>query len=110
MTGDKDKFTTLKKYDGGSIKFVGEEVALIYRIGSIFVDGKYKINGVYYMQGLRHSLLSVSQIWNRGYEVVFIEIGCMIRKGKIGKLVAEGIKKSGNVYCIKERGGNMYVS
>lgn len=88
MTKDKDKFITLKKYDGGSVKFVGEEVALIYEIGSISIDGKHKTDGVYYVEGLRHSLLSVSQMCNRGYEFVLTKTRCMIRQGKTRKFVA----------------------
>lgn len=60
MSRNKDNFITLKKYDCGSIKFVGEEVALIYGIGSISIEGKHKTDGIYYVKGLRNSLLSVS--------------------------------------------------
>lgn len=49
MTGDKNKFITLKKYDGGSVKFAREEVAQICGIGSILIHGKHEIEGVYYV-------------------------------------------------------------
>lgn len=49
MTRDRDKFINLKKYDGGSMKILGEEVATICGIGSILVDSKHKTNNVYYV-------------------------------------------------------------
>lgn len=60
MNGDKDKFINLKKYDGGLVKFAGEEATPICGVGSISIDGKHKTNNVYYIEGMRHSLLSVS--------------------------------------------------
>lgn len=66
MTGDKEKFINHEKYDGGSMKFVGEEVAPICGIGSITIDGKHKTNDGYYVEGLRHNLLSFSQMCNKG--------------------------------------------
>lgn len=38
---------------------------------------------------------------NKGYKVLFSRIGCMIIKGKNGRVVLEGIRTSGNVYYIK---------
>ncbi|XP_059066256.1 uncharacterized protein LOC131857588 [Cryptomeria japonica] len=58
MINDKEKFLNHERYDGGSVKFVGEEVAPICRIGSITIDGKHKSNDVYCVEGLRHNLLS----------------------------------------------------
>lgn len=47
MTGDKEKFINLKKYDGGSVKSIGEEATPICRMGSILIDGKHKTDDVY---------------------------------------------------------------
>lgn len=88
MNKDKDKFIALEKYGGKSIKFVGEEAAPIYEIRSISING-------YYAEGLRHSLLSVSHICNRGYEVVFMEIGSMIRKGRTRNLATKELRQVG---------------
>lgn len=98
----------LTQYDGGLVKFIGEEVAPICGIRSISIDGKHKMNGGYYVEGMRHSFLSFSHMCNSGYEVVFTNIGCMIRKGKARNLVAEGIRTSGNAHYIKDNNGNIY--
>lgn len=60
ITSDKDRFINLKGYDSGSVKFVREDGATICGIGSVSIDGKHKTDDVYYVEGLRHSLLSVS--------------------------------------------------
>lgn len=46
MTSDKGKFINLEKYDGGSVKFVGEEATPIFEKRSIIIDGKHKTNGL----------------------------------------------------------------
>lgn len=106
MIGDKDKFINLNKYDGGSVKFVGEDGTTIRGIRSVSIDGKHKTDDVYYVEGLRHSLLSMSQMCIKGYEVLFSGSGCVIRKEKTGKRVSEGVRTCGNVYCIKDRKEN----
>ncbi|XP_059073824.1 uncharacterized protein LOC131874458 [Cryptomeria japonica] len=61
MTCDKGKFINLENYDGGSVKFAREEATPTCEKGSIIIDGKRKIDDVYYVKGLRDNLLSVSQ-------------------------------------------------
>lgn len=60
MSSDKDGFINLNKYDGGSVKIFGEDGVSIRGSGSVSIDGKHKTNDVYYVEGLRPSLLSVS--------------------------------------------------
>ncbi|XP_059077947.1 uncharacterized protein LOC131876540 [Cryptomeria japonica] len=55
---------------------------------------------------LRHSLLSMSQMCIKGYEVLFSRSGCVIRKEKTGKRVSEGVRTCGNVYYINYRKEN----
>lgn len=57
---NKDGFINVNKYDWGSMKFIGEDCAASWGIESVSIDGKHKIDYVYYIEGLRHSLLSVS--------------------------------------------------
>lgn len=71
MTCDKDRIINLKKYDGGSVKVVGEDEVAIRGNRSVSIDGQYKTNDVYYVEGLRHGLLSASQMCRKGYEVLF---------------------------------------
>lgn len=105
MTNDTYRFINIKKYDGGSMKFAWEDDAVIWGIGSVSIDGKHKTNDAYCVQRLRHSLLSVSRIYIKWYEVFFSSTRCVIKKEKIGKIAA-GVRTSGNVYYIKDREEN----
>ena len=59
MTGDMNKFVKFKSNDGGIVR-VGNNVAChIRRIGSITLDDKTNTNDVYFVDGLKHNLLSV---------------------------------------------------
>lgn len=46
--------------DGGFVIFIGEKVAPIFVKRTISIDGKHKINDIYYVKGMRYSILSVS--------------------------------------------------
>ena len=54
------------------------------------------------MIGLKHSLVSVSQICDRGNDVIFKKHGCEIRRANSGRLVAVGTRTSGNMYTLAE--------
>ncbi|XP_043710394.1 uncharacterized mitochondrial protein AtMg00810-like [Telopea speciosissima] len=54
------------------------------------------------MTGLRHNLLSISQICDKGHDVIFNTYGCEIRKSSNGKLVAAGTRTSGNLYMLTD--------
>ena len=59
MTGDMNKFVKFRNFDGGIVR-VGKNVAYhITGIGSINLDGKTNTNDVYFVDGLKHNLLSV---------------------------------------------------
>ena len=59
MTSDMNKFVKFKSHDGGIVR-VGKNVAChIIRIGFITLDGKTYIDDVYFVDGLKHNLLSV---------------------------------------------------
>ena len=59
MIGDTSKFFKFKSHDGGVFR-VGNNVAChITGFGSITLDGKTHTNDVYFVDGLKHNLLSV---------------------------------------------------
>ncbi|WP_274923123.1 hypothetical protein, partial [Streptomyces clavifer] len=72
MTGDKAKFVKLQHYEGGSVKFGNDDGAKICGKGVVqLMANKIRSEEVLYVSGLRHNLLSVSQICDKGHEVVF---------------------------------------
>ena len=69
MTGDMRKFVKFKSHDGGIVR-VGNNVAYrIIGIGSITLDGKTYTDDVYFVNGLKHNLLSVVQLMDKGYQL-----------------------------------------
>ena len=69
MTGDMSKFVKFRSRYGG-IVWVGNNTAYhITRIGSITLDGKTYIDDVYFVDGLKHNLLSVGQLMDKGYQL-----------------------------------------
>ena len=102
MTGDKQKFTKIQDYDGGSVKFGNNDGAQIVGKGTMSIsDNKIRSEDVLYVEGLKHNLLNVSQICDRGHEVIFKKQGCEVRKEKNGRIVAIGSRTSGNLYTLE---------
>ena len=62
MTGDKRKFVKLDNYDGGIVRVGNNAPCLIKGIGSITLDGKTNTDDVYFVDGLKHNLLSVGEL------------------------------------------------
>ena len=102
MTSDKSKFSKLQQYDGGSVKFGNNDGGKIVRKGLVrIIDGKIRSEEVLFVDGLKHNLLSVSQICDRGHGIFFNKHGCEITDNN-GKVVAVGIRTSGNLYILSE--------
>ena len=60
----------------------------------------HAIENVYYVNGLQHNLLSVSQICDKGNNVFFTEKECRVTNSVTGNLVLLG-KRHKNVYKAK---------
>ena len=65
-------------------------------------NGKGKAQDVLLVDVLKHNLLSVSQMCDRGCEVVFMSKDCKIKSINSGQVVAKGIRTENNVYVLKE--------
>ena len=78
MTGDKNKFTSLALKDGGNIKFRDNSKGKIIGIGNIGKSYSLIIEDVLLVDGLKHNLLSINQLCDKGYNVIFKSIMCII--------------------------------
>lgn len=59
MTCDKIKFISMKKYDGGVVRFGDDKASIIHCKGSISLDGKHSTDGVFYVEDIKKNILSV---------------------------------------------------
>ena len=97
MTGDMKKFINLKSQDGGIFRVGNNATCQVKGIGSINFDGKTNIEDVYFLDGLKHNLLSVGQLVDKGYQLQFIENACMVRDKDV-KVIGIGTRSRGNVF------------
>jgi transposase InsO family protein len=103
MTGDKDKFLSISKSKTGNVTFGNDEPGKIKGKGMVSLsNGKGKSQDVLLVDGLKHNFLSVSQMCDRGCEVVFTSKDCKIKSVNSGQVVAKGIRTDNNVYVLKE--------
>jgi hypothetical protein len=103
MTGDKDKFLSISKSKTRNVTFGNDELGKIQGKWMVSLsNGKGKSQDVLLVDGLKHNLLSVSQMCNRGCEVVFTSKDCKIKSVNRGQVVAKGIRTENNVYVLKE--------
>ena len=77
MTGDHSKFVSLTRKDGGFVTFGDNNKGKIVGIGKIIISDCC-IDNVYLVEGLKHNLLSISQLCDKGYKVVFESSQCLV--------------------------------
>jgi hypothetical protein len=103
IIGDKDKFMSISKRKTGNVTFGNDEPGKIKGKGMVSLsNGKGKSQDVMLVDGLKHNFLSVTQMCDKGCEVVFTSKDCNIKSVKLGQVVAKGIRTKNNVYVLKE--------
>jgi hypothetical protein len=81
MTGDKDKFLTLRKEKNGSVSFGNDNSSKIIGEGTVQIGNKNeKAQNVLLVEYMKHDLLSVSQMCDQGHKLTFDSEKCEIRK------------------------------
>jgi transposase InsO family protein len=105
MTGDRDKFLTLRKERNGSVSFRNDDSTKIIGNNIVRIGNKNeKAENILLVEDMKHNLLSVSQMCDQGHKVTFNSQKCKIRKEGLGKLVATAARTSSNIYVLSEIG------
>jgi len=91
-------FLTLTMKEGGNVKFGGNQSGKIIGTGTIGYSS-ISINNVWLVDGLEHNLLSISQFFDNGYDVMFEKTNCTVIKKDNKSIVFKG-KRVENVYKI----------
>ena len=71
MTGDMRKFVKFRSHDGWIFRVGNNASYHIIEIGSITLDGKTYTDGVYFVDRLKHNLLSVGHLVDKTYQLQF---------------------------------------
>ena len=113
MTRDHSKFTTVRPKDGGKVMFGGDQSGKIVGIGEIGEKDEPQIKDVYYVEGLCHNLLSVSQSADKNNWIIFDSEECLIvnkndlqiNKDKLKTLL--NAPREGNCYILNMPSNNV---
>ncbi|XP_070020263.1 intracellular protein transport protein USO1-like [Nicotiana sylvestris] len=99
MTGSKNDFLSVKALQGGSVSFGNGKKGYILGVGRIGKSLSHSIENVYYVNGLKYNLLSVSQICDKGNKVEFVS-----------KMFTVTNIMTGEVVLVAKRYKNIYVA
>jgi len=99
MTGDASQLINLKLKPVGYVTYGDNNHGRILRVGDIGGDDKVIIKDVLLVDGLKHSLLSISQICDKGYNITFEPNLWPIADSNSSETVLVG-KRINNVYML----------
>ena len=99
MTGDKSKFSSLVAKDGGLVTFGDNSKGKIIGIGKVGMNLSPCIENVLLVDGLKHNLISISQLCDKGYDVTFKEDFCLITNAKDNSVLFVASRHE-NVYTL----------
>ena len=97
MTGDHNLLYTLNSKEEGTVAFRDNAKGKIVGIGNVDNPDNPSIENVLLVDGLKHNLISISQLCDKGYKVIFDKKECSIIDSNIGKIMFTGTRKN-NVY------------
>ncbi|XP_070012253.1 uncharacterized protein [Nicotiana sylvestris] len=97
MTGNTTNFLSLKALQGGSVFSGNGKKGYILRVGKVGKSLTHSIENVYYVNGLKYSLVSVSQICDKGNKVEFLSKICTVTDLVTGEIVLVA-KRYKNIY------------
>ena len=98
MTDDKEAFITLR-IKGGMVTFGDDGKGHIIGIGKIQITPHTCLENVLCVLGLKHNLISISQLCDRGYKVSFESSLCIVTNSFDNSTIFIG-NRQGNIYMI----------
>ena len=99
MCGGKSQFITIEpKEEGVVVTFGDNGQSKIVGIGKIEINSTTFIDNVLYVKVLKHNLISISQLCDKGYTISFGTTICVITN-----------LKDHSIIFIKNRHENMYI-
>ena len=102
ITGDKQKlhsYNALEKEK--NVSFGNDTPVVIKGKCYVFLKEKDKAANVMYVYGLKHNLLSISQMCDQGNEVVFWSNECVVRELDIIETMIKCTRTPNKLYILK---------
>ena len=99
MTGDSSKFASMKPRKGGHVTFGDNSKGEIIGIGNIGKCSSHCIEDVLLVKNLKHNLISISQLCDRGNRVIFEPTHCIVENLSDKKPLFIGPRQE-NVYVL----------
>ena len=100
MCGDKNQFITIEpKEDGGVVTFEDNGQGKIVGTGKIQINSTTFIDNILYVKGLKHNLISISQLCNKRYIISFGTIICVITNPIDNSIIFIGNRLE-NIYIV----------
>ena len=86
-------------HEGGTVTFRDDSKDKIIGICNIKIDSSPLTENVVLVEGLKHNLLSISQLCDKGLKIIFDDFTCDILDKKINTCVLSDFREN-NVYMI----------
>ena len=99
MTGDLSLLKNFTRKNGGRVTFGDNTKGKIIGVGDVGNGTSPLIENVFLVDNLKHNLLSISQLCDKGYRVIFESSKCLIENVCNNEVVFFG-DRSENVYTI----------
>jgi len=99
MTEDSTQLINIKWKSAGYVTYGDNNRGKILGVGDIGVNDRVIIKDVLLVEGLKHSLLSISQLCDKGYKITFEPAQYLITDSKFAKTVPVG-KRVSNIYML----------
>ena len=99
MTGDLSLLKNFTRKNGGRVTFGDNTKGKIIGVGDVGNGTSPLIENVFLVDNLKHNLLSISQLCDKGYRVIFESSKCLIENVCNNEVVFLG-DRSENVYTI----------
>jgi len=99
MTGDVHKFSDLVLKAKGYVTYGDNNKGRILGIGKVGAPNFISIEDVLYVEGLKHNLLSISQLCDKGFKIRFTKDECLIEDEVTQEVMLIG-KRINNIFMI----------
>lgn len=79
MCRNKENLKTIKRIDGRCVTFRDNAKGEVTRVEAITLSSSCDLVEAYLVEGLKHNLLSISQLCDVGFQVAFNTSSCIIK-------------------------------